>query len=147
MDRGAAAIFLLLLAVFCGYACGFHSLGFNFSLVRKNLNDRGAEFVFINRRALSTREAQRITVAGEDPEQIEQEIFLETLKTFKVPSNTSPKLRKWADNNFKGKNGLDLASRLLSALKSEKQEGETNQDFQTRIAREGKGIMPWRDDA
>jgi DNA repair exonuclease SbcCD nuclease subunit len=119
----------------------------NFSQARRNLNEKGAEFVFINRRSLSTRDVQRITITGEDPVQIENETLRETLKTFKVPPNTNTDLKNWAEENLKGESGLDLASRLLSTLKSEKQEGETNQDFNTRIVREGKGVLPWRHDS
>lgn len=118
----------------------------NFSQARKNLNELGAEFVFINRRALSTQEAPKISVEGQDPRQIERAVFQETLKAFRVPLTFEPSLKQWAEHNLKGERGLNLASRLLSIMKNEKREGETNQNFQTRIAGEGKDAMPRRHD-
>lgn len=111
---------------------------------RQKLNEKGARYVYINRRGLSTRESPEIKTLGESPLEIEKKAFEEALKEFTVPKNILEKSRDWLFNQFSGKNGLELAMKLLEVLKNEKQEGETTQDFNDRIEREVFAILPRR---
>lgn len=113
----------------------------DFSKVRTILRTKNAEFVFINRRALTTRETTKITVEGEAPEDIEENVFKESLSDFRIPKVLDESLRNWGEKTLKGEQGLELSLKLLHVMKSEKQDGETNRDFETRIVHDGKDVL------
>ncbi|KPJ83570.1 MAG: hypothetical protein AMS17_17340 [Spirochaetes bacterium DG_61] len=113
----------------------------NFNGAREELYNQGAEFVSINRRNLITRDIPEVKVVGETPSQIEEETLREALSDFFIPK-LSEDVHKWVEAQFKGENGVKLALKLLQALKTEKQEGETNYDFEERILRDGLSIIP-----
>jgi DNA repair exonuclease SbcCD nuclease subunit len=116
-----------------------------FSKARNMLKSKGAEFVFINRRALTTRETTKITVEDEAPEDIEKKVFTESLTDFRIPKTLGEALTNWGEKQLKGKQGLELSTQLLHVMKNEKKEGETNRDYQTRIVQDGKGLLPRRE--
>jgi exonuclease SbcD len=111
---------------------------------RDKLMANGSEFVYINRRGLTTKEAPEIKVQGESVKEIESKILSESLKEFTIPRSYSDETRRWVEAEFKGGKGLELASKLLEVLKTEKQEGETNADFEERVSREVYQILPRR---
>lgn len=111
---------------------------------RQKLNEKGARYVYINRRGLSTQESPEITTRGESPIEIEKKTFEEALKEFTIPKNIQEKNREWLINQLTGKHGLELAIKLLEVLKNEKQEGETTQDFNDRIEKTVIAILPRR---
>ena len=111
---------------------------------RDKLMANGSEFVYINRRGLTTKEAPEIKVQGESVKEIESKILSESLKEFTIPRSYSDETRRWVEAEFKGGKGLELASKLLEVLKTEKQEGETNADFEERVSREVYKILPRR---
>lgn len=113
----------------------------DFNRVRETLYERGGDFVSINRRRLSTREAPDVRVLGETPSQIEEKTLREALSDFVIPP-LSEEVYKWIEANYKGESGVKLAVALLQALKSEKREGETNFNFEKRILREVHAILP-----
>ena len=118
----------------------------DFNMVREILYERGADFVSINRRGLSTREAPDVRILGETPSQIEEKTLREALSDFIIP-RLSEEVHKWIEGHYKGESGVKLALSLLQVLKSEKKEGETNLDFEERILREGHEILPrWTDE-
>lgn len=113
----------------------------DFNRVRELLYENGAEFVSINRRSLTTRDTPEIKVEGETPSQIEEKTLREALSDFVIPK-LSEEIHTWIEGQYKGEQGVKLAMKLLQVLKAEKQEGETNYDFEERILREGLAIMP-----
>jgi DNA repair exonuclease SbcCD nuclease subunit len=115
-----------------------------FSRARNILNDKEAEFIFINRRALTTLEVQKIAIEGEAPEDIERNVFKESLTGFQIPKTLDENLRTWGEQSLKGDKGLELSTQLLHVMKSEKQDGEINRDFEARIVHDGKEILPRR---
>ncbi len=112
--------------------------------VRDKLMAKGSEFVYINRRALTTKEAPEIKVQGESVKDIEGKILTEHLKDFTVPRSYPDETRRWVEAEFKGDKGFELASKLLEVLKTEKQEGETNADFEERVTSEVYQVLPRR---
>jgi DNA repair exonuclease SbcCD nuclease subunit len=112
--------------------------------LRDKLTEKGSEFASINRRGLTTKEVPEIRVQGESVKEIESNILLESLKDFAIPRSYSDETRKWVENEFKGSKGLELASKLLEVLKTEKQEGETNTDFEERVSKDIYQILPRR---
>ena len=116
----------------------------DFRGARLNLQTRGAEYIFINRRNLTSREAPQIKVAGETPTEVEEKILREALKDFRIPKAIPEATRKWAEAELKGDNGVALAMDLLQALKNEKVEGETTNDYEERLQREVEVILQGR---
>jgi len=116
----------------------------DFRGARLNLQTRGAEFIFINRRNLTSREAPQIKVAGETPSEIEEKILREALNDFRIPKSIPRDTKKWAESELKGDKGVALAMDLLQVLKNEKVEGETNHDYEERLHREVEAILQGR---
>lgn len=109
----------------------------DFRRVKEIMLDRGAVYTNINRYALQSKERVKIKIKGERKSEIEESIFKERLHGFKIdPSIKSAKIRKFLKNKLMGKKGTDLAHNLLTALRVEKREGETNTDFRRRILKD-----------
>jgi DNA repair exonuclease SbcCD nuclease subunit len=113
----------------------------DFNRARNQLYENGAEYVFLNRRGLTTREAPEIKAVGETPFEIEGKILDEALKDFRIPKTLPEKTVKRVHKHLKGERGLTLASKLLQLLKAEKPEGETRQDFETRLRQEAQSLL------
>ncbi|MHA1169153.1 MAG: hypothetical protein ACTSRU_15105, partial [Candidatus Hodarchaeales archaeon] len=60
---------------------------------------------------------------------------------FRIPKVLGDDLHNWGEENLKGEQGLELSKQLLHVMKSEKQDGETNSDFTTRIVLDGKDVL------
>jgi hypothetical protein len=116
----------------------------NWNEIREKLMEKGPEFVYINRRGLSTRETPEIKVQGESVSEIESKVLTESLKGFILPRSYPDETQRWVESQFKGDKGLNLASKLLEVLKTEKQEGETNIDFEERVRKEVFQVLPRR---
>ena len=116
----------------------------DFRGARLNLQTRGAEFIFINRRNLTSREAPQIEVAGETPTEVEEKVLREALNDFRIPKAIPADTRKWAEAELKGDKGVALAMDLLQVLKNEKVEGETTHDYEERLQREVEAILQGR---
>jgi DNA repair protein SbcD/Mre11 len=112
--------------------------------IREKLMEKGSEFVYINRRSLGTKEAFEIKVQGESVKEIESKILIESLRSFTLPRSIPEETRRWVETQFKGEKGLELASKLLEALKTEKLEGEIKIDFEERVLKEVFQILPRR---
>jgi exonuclease SbcD len=112
--------------------------------IRDKLMEKGSEFVYINRRGLSTKETPEIKVQGESVKEIESKVLRESLKGFMVRRSYPEETQRWVEAQFKGEKGLDLASKLIEVLKTEKQEGETNIDFEERVRKEVFQVLPRR---
>jgi DNA repair protein SbcD/Mre11 len=112
--------------------------------IHDKLKEKGSQFVYINRRGLSTKESAEIKVAGESTKEIESKILVESLNSFMLPRSYGDDTRRWVETQFKGEKGFELASKLLEVLKTEKQEGETNPDFSERVRKEVLQLLPRR---
>ena len=114
----------------------------DFGSARQLLKDRGAEFIFINRRVLTTRRPQRSLVPSASPAEIEERVLHESLAEFKVDPSLHEDVRGWVASNLTGDNATTFAKRLLKALKTEKQEGETKASFEERLLKETLALLP-----
>ncbi|MBC7127045.1 MAG: exonuclease SbcCD subunit D [Candidatus Methanosuratus sp.] len=101
-----------------------------FGLIREILAESGAIYLHLNRNALRTKEMGMVTAMGESAEEIEGKIFKEMA------------------GSVKGRDGEPVledepavAKRLLSTLRSPKQEGESLEDYFTRMDREARSIL------
>jgi len=112
--------------------------------IRGKLMEKGSHFVYINRRGLSTKETPELKVQGESTKEIESKILTESMNGFTLLRSYSDETRSWAEAQFKGEKGLELASKLLEVLKTEKQEGETNIDFNERVRKDVFQVLPRR---
>jgi exonuclease SbcD len=107
----------------------------DFYSYRALLLERGASVASINRMGLSTREAKRLEMIGKgSKEEIESNLLAEHISSFKAKSQALEFLSMQRE-------GLARASRLLSALKTEKKEEETKPTFEKRVINEASEIL------
>ncbi len=105
----------------------------DFYSYRTLLLERGAAVASINRMALTTRESKRLEMIGKGSrEEIESKLLAEHISSFKPKSVESLSAQR---------EGLNKASRLLGALKTEKKEEETKQTFEKRVVNEASAIL------
>ena len=115
----------------------------NFAVIEEELSKRGAFLTFINRNALTSEEARRMSkIFGESREEIEKKAFKQRIDTFKIDSSiTDKETKSLIESKFVLENGEKTARDLLGRLKAEKLENETNQGFNQRILAEAKTIL------
>lgn len=85
----------------------------DFSEIRRRFEENGAETVYLNRRNLEGKDLERISIKVEEEHEIEEKLIEE----YGTPEGVS--------DSFAGK--------LLTRLKEEQKEGETNTDYNDRI--------------
>ncbi|MDG6906748.1 MAG: DNA repair exonuclease [Nitrososphaerota archaeon] len=101
---------------------------------RQKLIERGAAVVNINRLNLLSQETKRLANLGaQSKEEIESKLFKEHLKEYKPQSREL--------EHLSSDSGIRIASNLLKALKTEKKEEETRQDFENRVWRDASAVM------
>ncbi|MEJ5292654.1 MAG: exonuclease SbcCD subunit D [Candidatus Methanosuratincola sp.] len=101
-----------------------------FGLVRDILAESGAIYLHLNRNALRTREMETVTVIGESAEEIEGKVFREMAGSV-----------KGRDGELVVKDETEAAARLLSILRVPKQEGESQEDYLSRLEREARSVL------
>lgn len=119
---------VVLLKVYGELASGRTS-DIDFSLIREILAESGAIYLHLNRNALRTREMEGVTVMGESADEIERKVFKEMAGAVK---------------GIEGEGIKDepaVAARLLSALRNPKLEGESQEEYLTRLEREAREIL------
>ena len=92
------------------------------------LYNKSAYFVMKNTSALTTREFEEIKIDTKSVEEAENSIIREHLGQIKL-------------TNFGNEKEELLVKSLMDALSAEKQEGETNPDFERRITRHPRKIL------
>lgn len=101
---------------------------------RTSLLERGASVVSLNRMGLSTRESKRLELIGRGTkEEIESKLLAEHIASFKSSLSELSFLS--------APNGVIRASRLLTALKTEKKEEETKSSIEKRVIKEASEIL------
>jgi len=114
----------------------------NFAKARDMLVAKGATYVFLNRRALTTEEAVPSGVIGESPEEIERRLLKERIGSFKVDPTLDKRVQRVLKRNIASDAGISLARSLLSALKAEPLEGEKMRRFEARVLAEALKLLP-----
>jgi DNA repair protein SbcD/Mre11 len=98
----------------------------NFVELQRQLYTKGAVYVQFNRFGLSSKEFEANRLAGEDPAQIEFNLFRENIGKVKV-----------SQDNLKGDQGVRSATELLRVTKDGQKTGESKAAYQSRILSSG----------
>jgi len=109
-----------------GELSGGKTSDIDFGRLIRDLAERGAISVYVNKHGLTSKEFAAIRAAGEDAQTIENRLLKENLGTVKVSEST-----------LKGEDGLKLAVSLLNALRPPVKAGESKQNYAERMKEQG----------
>lgn len=110
------------------------SVDIDFRGFKESLLNRGAVYANINHNALKSQERRAITIQSHQKSEIEKRIFADRIREFIIdPAISDSTITQRLTHQLTGDHGITLAHNLLNALRVEKQEGETNADFHTRV--------------
>ena len=109
-----------------GELAGGKTTDINFVELQRQLYTKGALYVQFNRFGLTSKEFEANRLAGEDPTQIETNLFQENIGTVKV-----------SHDNLKGENGVHTAIELLRVTRDGQKGGESKSDYQKRVVSSG----------
>ncbi len=118
-----------------GELSGGKTTDINFVELQRELSNRGAVYVQFNRFGLSSKEFEANKLAGEDPSQIEVNLFRENIGNVKV-----------SQENLKGDKGVQSAVELLRVTRDSQKSGESKLDYQTRILASGVETLRLQDE-
>jgi DNA repair protein SbcD/Mre11 len=118
-----------------GELSGGKTTDINFVELQRELSTRGAIYVQFNRFGLSTKEFEGNKLAGEDPSQIETNLFRENIGSVKV-----------SQENLKGEQGVKSAVELLRVARDGQKGGESKPDYQKRITSSGIETLKLQDE-
>ena len=114
----------------------------NFSRFEERLSAKCVLASFINRTNLVSPETTPLKVAAVSIEDIEKKVIKERIASFKIdPAMTDEKVKNFIQAKLISEQGESTANKLLSALKKEKIENETTNDFEKRVIKDGKVVM------
>jgi exonuclease SbcD len=102
----------------------------DFSRLKRQLIDKGALKVNLNRHNLKSKEFAAIKIAGEDPATIEKRLLQEYLATITI-----------SQSQLQKEQGLNLAIDLLKTLRQEIKTGESKKDYAERIKQLGLNLL------
>jgi hypothetical protein len=101
----------------------------DFNGFREALTKRGAVYLHLSRGQLRSREMDSVTVAGEEPGDIEEKVFAELAGTVKTK------------NELLREGSTKIAKDLLMQLRVMKREGETQMDYDARVMEAAIKVM------
>ncbi|MGB8933676.1 MAG: DNA repair exonuclease [Candidatus Nitrosopolaris sp.] len=114
----------------------------NFSRFEERLSAKCVLASFINRTNLVSPETSPLKVSAVSIEDIEKKVIKERMASFKIdPAMTDEKVKNFIQAKLISEQGESTANKLLSALKKEKIENETTNDFEKRVIKDGKVVM------
>ena len=114
----------------------------NFSRFEETLSAKRAFVSFINRNNLVSPETTQVKVFGTSIEEIEKKVIKERIASMKIdPAMTDEKVKNFIKSKLISEHGEFTANKLLLALKKEKIENETLDDFEKRLMHEAKTVM------
>ena len=114
----------------------------NFSRFEEALSAKRALVSFINRNNLVSPETTQVKVFGTSIEEIEKKVIKERIASIKIdPAMTDEKVKNFIKSKLISEHGEFTANKLLLALKKEKIENETLDDFEKRLMHEAKSVM------
>lgn len=93
----------------------------DFNGFREALTKRGAVYLHLSRGQLRSKEMDAVTVAGEDPGEIEEKVFAELAGAVK------------SKNDSLREGSVRIAKDLLTQIRAMKHEGETQMDYDSRV--------------
>ena len=114
----------------------------NFSRFEERLSAKCVLASFINRTNLVSPGTTPLKVSAVSIEDIEKKVIKERIASFKIdPAMTDEKVKNFIQAKLISEQGESTANKLLSALKKEKIENETVNDFEKRVIQDGKFVM------
>jgi DNA repair protein SbcD/Mre11 len=114
----------------------------NFSRFEEELSTKCALVSFINRNNLVSPETTSVNVIGTSIEDIEKKVIKERIASFKIDhAMTDEKVKNFIKSKLTSEHGEFTANKLLLALKKEKIENETVNDFEKRLMHDVKSVM------
>ena len=114
----------------------------NFSRFEEKLSAKCALVSFINRNNLVSPETTPVKVIGTSIEDIEKKVIKERIASFKIdPAMTDENVKNFIKSKLTSEHGEFTANKLLLALKKEKIENETVNDFEKRLIHDVKSVM------
>ena len=114
----------------------------NFSRFEEKLSTKRALVSFINRNNLVSPETTPVKVIGTSIEDIEKKVIKERIASFKIDhAMTDEKVKNFIKSKLTSEHGEFTANKLLLALKKEKIENETVNDFERRLMNDVKSAM------
>ena len=114
----------------------------NFSRFEEKLSTKRALVSFINRNNLVSPETTPVKVIGTSIEDIEKKVIKERIASFKIdPAMTDENVKNFIKSKLTSEHGEFTANKLLLALKKEKIENETVNDFEKRLMHDVKFVM------
>lgn len=114
----------------------------NFSRFEEKLSTKCALVSFINRNNLVSPETSQVKVIGTSIEDIEKKVIKERMAAFKIdPAMTDEKIKNFIKSKLTSKHGEFTANKLLLALKKEKIENETVNNFEKRLVHDVKFVI------
>lgn len=113
----------------------------NFSEIRRTLLERKAVFATANRYGLSSVETFNIKISGESRQDIEEKLLTDAVNTFKIDPTIESELKSKLERKLASDAGLTLAKNLLNSLKIDKQEGENQKTFESRILKDALHLL------
>jgi exonuclease SbcD len=102
----------------------------DFSRLKRQLIEKGALKINLNRHNLKSKEFAAIKIAGEDPATIEKRLLQEYLATIKT-----------SQNQLQKEQGLKLAIDLLNTFRQEIKAGESKKDYTERMKELGINLL------
>lgn len=105
----------------------------SFNELKQQLLDKGAFVANINRSALTSPEELKMSIQGENKQEIETKVLAELVGSYKLDPTLASKLKTKLQKALTKEGGISLAQNLLNSLKIEKLEGEKNADFENRV--------------
>lgn len=114
----------------------------DFRKVRNTILEQGAEYVFLNRRALTIEKGALRRVIGDSIEEIEGRLLRDSITSFTIDPTLNAEVQKLLKKCLASESGLQLASDLLKALKMQHLEGEKKATFEGRVLLEALRLLP-----
>jgi DNA repair exonuclease SbcCD nuclease subunit len=118
----------------------------NFSRFEEKLSAKGALVSFIHRNTLVSPEATRVKIFGTSIEDIEKKVIKERMSLFNIDhAIADDKVMNFIKSKLLSERGEFTANKLLLALKKEKIENETANDFEKRLIYDAKSVIGFSD--
>ncbi|MFZ0511244.1 MAG: hypothetical protein WAM14_06535 [Candidatus Nitrosopolaris sp.] len=115
----------------------------NFSRFEEKLSAKCALVSFINRNSLVSPETTPVKTIGTS---IERNVIKERIASFKIdPAMEEEKVKNFIKSKLISEHGEYTANKLLLALKKERIENETVNDFEKRLMHDAKSVMELSD--
>ncbi|MDA4128384.1 MAG: exonuclease SbcCD subunit D [Thaumarchaeota archaeon] len=109
-----------------GELAGGRAADIDFGTVKKQLDERGALYIYLNRYSLSSKETSKTFITGEDLSAIERSLFARGVSKIKV-----------SQQELSGEKGAAVATELLRVFRQGSRSNELKKDYRQRMVKDG----------